>query len=139
MREALHECSTLLAHAPHLAQPLARTAATKGALPVNYCAATSLIYENGKVAGLHLKDAETGKAFYINAKAVINATGLWVNQFHIEDGQALGRDVKAVVAPSQGVHVVVDPSFLTGNHAMLVPQTADGRVLFAVRGPWKTI
>ena len=44
-----------------------------------------------------------------------------------------------MVAPSQGVHIVVDRSFLPGNHAMLIPKTADGRVLFAV--PWlgKTI
>jgi glycerol-3-phosphate dehydrogenase len=44
-----------------------------------------------------------------------------------------------IVAPSQGVHLVVDRSFLPGTHALLVPKTADGRVLFAV--PWlgKTI
>ena len=69
----------------------------------------------------------------------MNAAGVWVDHFRMEDGQALGRDVKAMVAPSQGVHVVVDQSFLPGNHAMLIPKTADGRVLFAV--PWlgKTI
>ncbi len=39
-----------------------------------------------------------------------------------------------MVSPSQGVHVVVDRSFLPGGHALLVPHTADGRVLFAV--PW---
>ena len=122
-----------------LALALARTAATKGALLVNYCAATGLIHENGKVAGLHVQDIETGKAYDIKAKAVINAAGVWVDQFRIEDGQALGRKVKPMVAPSQGVHVVVDRSFLPGNHAMLIPKTADGRVLFAV--PWlgKTI
>jgi glycerol-3-phosphate dehydrogenase len=44
-----------------------------------------------------------------------------------------------MVAPSQGVHLVVDRDFLPGDHALLVPKTADGRVLFAV--PWlgKTI
>jgi len=44
-----------------------------------------------------------------------------------------------IVAPSQGVHLVVDRAFLPGTHALLVPKTADGRVLFAV--PWlgKTI
>jgi glycerol-3-phosphate dehydrogenase len=43
------------------------------------------------------------------------------------------------VAPSQGVHLVVDRVFMPGTHALLVPKTADGRVLFAV--PWlgKTI
>lgn len=122
-----------------LALALARTAAGKGALLINYCAATGLIYEAGKVTGLHVKDGETGKAYAIKAAAVINATGVWVDQFRLEDGQAMGRNVKAMVAPSQGVHIVVDRSFLPGNHAMLIPKTADGRVLFAV--PWlgKTI
>lgn len=122
-----------------LALALARTAASKGALLINYCAATGLIHEGGKVAGLHVKDSETGKTYDIKARAVINATGVWVDQFRMEDGKAIGRDVKAMVAPSQGVHIVVDRSFLPGNHAMLIPKTADGRVLFAV--PWlgKTI
>ena len=122
-----------------LALALARTAAAKGALLVNYCAATGLVHEGGKVAGLHVKDGETGKIYNIKAKSVINATGVWVDQFRMEDGQAMGRDVKVMVAPSQGVHIVVDRHFLPGNHAMLIPKTADGRVLFAV--PWlgKTI
>ena len=122
-----------------LALALARTAAANGALLVNYCAATGLIHEDGKAVGLHVKDVETGKAYDIKAKAIINATGVWVDQFRMADGQAIGCDVKAMVAPSQGVHIVVDRSFLPGNHAMLIPKTADGRVLFAV--PWlgKTI
>ena len=122
-----------------LALALARTAAAKGALLINYCAATGLIHEGGKVAGLHVKDMETDMAYDIKAASVINATGVWVDQFRMEDGRAMGREVKAMVAPSQGVHIVVDRSFLPGNHAMLIPKTADGRVLFAV--PWlgKTI
>ena len=122
-----------------LALALARTAAAKGALLINYCKATGLIHDGGKVAGLHVEDMETGVAYSIRARAVINATGVWVDQLRREDGQALGHDVKAVVAPSQGVHIVVDRSFLPGKHAMLIPKTADGRVLFAV--PWlgKTI
>ena len=39
-----------------------------------------------------------------------------------------------MVAPSQGVHLVVDRDFLPSDHALMVPKTADGRVLFAV--PW---
>ena len=122
-----------------LALALARTAASRGALLINYCPATGPIHEAGKVVGFHVKDAETGKAYRIKAKAVINAAGVWVDQFRIGDCQATGQDVKAMVAPSQGVHIVVDRSFLPGNHAMLIPKTADGRVLFAV--PWlgKTI
>ena len=117
-----------------LALALARTAARHGALLVNYCAATGLIHENGKLTGLHAKDQETGRTFELKAKCVVNAAGVWVDQLRLQDGQAIGRDVKPIVAPSQGVHIVVDRSFLPTDHAMLIPKTADGRVLFAV--PW---
>ncbi|RYX96757.1 MAG: glycerol-3-phosphate dehydrogenase/oxidase [Comamonadaceae bacterium] len=122
-----------------LALALARTAEQQGALLVNYCAATSLIYDNGKIAGLQVEDRESGLSYELRARCVVNAAGVWVDKFRMLDGDASGRAVKPMVAPSQGVHVVVDRSFLPGDHALLVPKTADGRVLFAV--PWlgKTI
>ena len=122
-----------------LALALARTAASRGALLVNYCAATGLKYNHEKLVGFQVKDQETGLSYDINATCVVNATGVWVDQFRMEDGLAAGRGVKAIVAPSQGIHIVVDRAFLPGSHAMLIPKTVDGRVLFAV--PWlgKTI
>ena len=117
-----------------LALALARTAAAHGAVVVNYCAATGLRHEGGKVAGLTCQDRETGTAHPIAARCVINATGVWVDEFRQQDGQATGRPVRPMVAPSQGVHVVVDREFLPGGHALMVPKTADGRVLFGV--PW---
>jgi glycerol-3-phosphate dehydrogenase len=122
-----------------LALALARTAAQQGALVVNYCAATGLIHDQGKLVGIHAQDQETKRSFEIRAKCVVNAAGVWVDQWRMQDGQAIGRKAEPMVAPSQGVHVVVDRSFLPGDHAMLIPKTADGRVLFAV--PWlgKTI
>ena len=41
---------------------------------------------------------------------------------------------KKLIKASQGVHIVLDKKFLDGPHAIMVPQTSDGRVLFAV--PW---
>ena len=122
-----------------LALALARTAVRQGALVVNYCAATGLVHEDGKIVGLHVKDQETGQAFTLKARCVVNAAGVWVDQFRLQDGEAIGREAKPMVAPSQGVHVVVDREFLPGHHALLIPKTEDGRVLFAV--PWlgKTI
>ena len=122
-----------------LALALARTAARAGALLVNYCAATGLVHEEGKLAGLRVIDLESGQTLTIKSKCVVNATGVWVDQLRLLDGQAIGREAKPMVAPSQGVHIVVDRSFLPTDHALLVPKTADGRVLFAV--PWlgKTI
>ena len=122
-----------------LALALARTAAAQSALLVNYCAARSLVYESEKVAGLQVEDRETGRAYTLKARCVVNATGVWVDHLRMEDAEAAGKSANAMVAPSQGVHIVVDRAFLPGDHAMLIPKTADGRVLFAV--PWlgKTI
>lgn len=117
-----------------LALALARTAAARGALVVNYCAATGLRHEHGKVTGLRCQDQETGVSHDLKARCVINATGVWVDEFRQQDGEAIGRPVRAMVAPSQGVHLVVDRDFLPGDHALMVPKTADGRVLFGV--PW---
>ena len=117
-----------------LALALARTAARQGALLVNYCAATSLVHQNGKVVGLRVQDRETDHSLELHARCVVNATGVWVDQLRMQDSQAIGRDAKPIVAPSQGVHIVVDRAFLPSDHALLIPKTADGRVLFAV--PW---
>lgn len=117
-----------------LALALARTAAREGALLLNYCAVTQLIHEGGRVAGLRCQDSVSGQAYDVRARCVINATGVWADALRQLDGAALGQPVRPVVSPSQGVHVVVDRSFLPGGHALLVPRTTDGRVLFAV--PW---
>jgi glycerol-3-phosphate dehydrogenase len=101
---------------------------------LNYCPATGLIHSAGKVTGVRCRDGETGQDYEIRAGCVINATGVWVDRLRQQDGQAIGHPVEAMVAPSQGVHIVVDREFLPGNHALMVPKTADGRVLFGV--PW---
>jgi len=113
---------------------LARTAALHGALLVNYCAARTLVHEQDKVSGLQCEDTETGQTFHIRARCVVNATGVWVDALRQQDSEAIHRPVRPIVAPSQGVHVVVDQEFLPSDHALMVPKTADGRVLFAV--PW---
>jgi glycerol-3-phosphate dehydrogenase len=121
-----------------LALALARTAATYGALLVNYCQAQDLFYENGKVAGLICQDTQSGQQYRIHSRCVVNAAGVWVDELRQKDGAANSGDgrrpIKPMVAPSQGVHIVVDREFLGGDAALMVPKTADGRVLFAV--PW---
>ena len=121
-----------------LALALARTAASRGALLVNYCKATGLLFDGGKVAGLTCQDAETGREFKIQSRCVINAAGVWVDELRQEDGAANPNDgrrpTRPMVAPSQGVHLVVDREFLQADVGLMVPKTADGRVLFAV--PW---
>jgi glycerol-3-phosphate dehydrogenase len=70
---------------------------------------------------------------------VVSATGIWVDALRAMDREPTAAPPTPIVAPSQGVHLVVDRAFWPGGHALLVPKTRDGRVLFAV--PWlgKTI
>ena len=117
-----------------LAIALARTAAREGALLLNYCPVTELLHEHTRLVGLRCRDAIGGQSYEVRARCVVNATGVWVDGLRQMDGAGQGKTVEPMVAPSQGVHVVVDRSFLPGEHALLVPKTADGRVLFAV--PW---
>jgi len=122
-----------------LALALARTAAAKGAIVLNHCPVTALVREGGKVVGVSARDAVTGASFSVRAACVVNATGVWVDELRHMDREPDAPAKPGIVAPSQGVHLVVDRAFLPGTHALLVPKTADGRVLFAV--PWlgKTI
>lgn len=121
-----------------LAITLAKTAAQAGALLVNYCPVEGLRYTDGKVSGLRCRDAETGQSIDVQARCVINAAGVWVDVLRHKDGEvtvpAGSPPVRDMVAPSQGVHLVVDAEFLGSDTALMVPKTADGRVLFAV--PW---
>ncbi|TXH91238.1 MAG: glycerol-3-phosphate dehydrogenase/oxidase [Rhodoferax sp.] len=121
-----------------MALAIGRTAVEQGALLVNYCQATDLLYADGKVCGVQCQDTLGGESFQIAASCVINATGVWVDALREKDGTANAHDgrrpTKPMVAPSQGVHLVVDREFLGGDTALMVPKTADGRVLFAV--PW---
>jgi glycerol-3-phosphate dehydrogenase len=113
-----------------LAVNLAQTAENLGATVVNYCRCTELVKQSGRVAGIVAVDGETGDEIRIRARAVINATGVFVDGLRAADDAG----ARPVVAVSQGIHLVLPKAFLPGNAALMVPKTADGRVLFAV--PW---
>ncbi|MEI8400030.1 MAG: glycerol-3-phosphate dehydrogenase/oxidase [Alcaligenaceae bacterium] len=117
-----------------LALALARTAAQRGALLLNYCSALELTHSNGQITGLLAQDQDSQRTYPIKASCVVNAAGVWVDALREKDDAAAGTKSIDMVAPSQGVHVVVDREFLAGEHAIIVPHTSDGRVLFAV--PW---
>ena len=121
-----------------LALALARTAAAQGALLLNYCRVTALSHTAGRIAGVVCEDQFSGQVFQLKSDCVINATGVWVDELRRQDGEGAGGAAapatQPMVAPSQGVHMVVDRAFLGGDAALMVPKTADGRVLFAV--PW---
>jgi glycerol-3-phosphate dehydrogenase len=110
---------------------LAGTAAEQGATLLNYAPVTALTRDaEGYVNGVVAYDAESGAELRAQARVVINATGAFCDQVRrLAEPQA-----EPLIAPSQGVHLVFDQSFLPGGSAIMVPHTGDGRVMFAI--PW---
>ncbi|MGZ0654416.1 glycerol-3-phosphate dehydrogenase/oxidase [Coraliomargarita sp. W4R53] len=113
-----------------LAVNLAQTAEELGAAMLNYCRCVGLVKENDVVSGVQIHDVENDTKFTVHAKAVINATGVFVDDLRKMDEPK----ASSIIAVSQGIHIVLPKSFLPGNAAIMIPKTADGRVLFAV--PW---
>ena len=140
-----------------MALALARTASRHAALMLNYCSVDQLAYDASpeassgapsganfapdakpaRISGLQVTDTLTGRRFDVRARCVVNATGVWVDGLRLQDAATRNTDAppeRPMVAPSQGVHIVLDGSFLDSCSALMVPATRDGRVLFLV--PW---
>ena len=114
-----------------LAINLAQTAQDHGAIPLNYVQVTGLHKNQHQlIQGLEAFDVLNKEAFTIHGRVVINATGIFTDPIMNMDNESH----TPIIQCSQGIHVVLDRSFLPGNTAIMVPHTEDGRVLFAV--PW---
>jgi|TARA_B110000238_G_C16142727_1_gene447327 glycerol-3-phosphate dehydrogenase len=113
-----------------MAISMALTASQEGACLINYINVNGINKENELITGVRIEDQISGKKKNIKSKVVINATGVFSDEIIALDQP----NAKPMIRPSQGVHLVIEKSFLNGDHAIMVPQTSDGRVLFAV--PW---
>lgn len=110
---------------------LASTAAQHGACLLNYARVVSFFRNtDGFISGLTFRDEEGGESYTLAARCVINATGPFCDALRRVDRP----DAKPIIAPSQGVHIVLSRDFLPGETAIMVPHTRDGRVMFAI--PW---
>jgi glycerol-3-phosphate dehydrogenase len=113
-----------------LAVNLAQSIADAGGVPVNYMKVTGLTYTGKMIDGVQLEDTLDGSQRHVRARVVINATGIFTDDILKMDQPT----ATPMITHSQGIHLVLDQRFLKGTTAIMVPQTEDGRVLFAV--PW---
>lgn len=110
---------------------LVQTAADHGATLLNYAQVTGLKKNaDGFVNGVEIREIESGRNLLAQGKIVINATGPFTDSVR----KFADPSITPMIAPSQGVHLVFERSFLPGESAIMVPHTKDARVMFAI--PW---
>ncbi len=111
-----------------------KTAHTRGAAMANYVKFVSFRKDaDGKVSGAQVYDELAGASFDVQARVVINATGVWMN-----DVRSLSMDLSdddKQLRPSKGIHLTVSAERLNVTTAWLIPAIGEKRFYFVV--PWE--
>jgi glycerol-3-phosphate dehydrogenase len=108
---------------------LVQSASEEGAIVANYMEVTRFGHsDSGKLNRVEARDVVSGEVLGINARLVINCTGPFSDSIRL----LANKDLPERIRPSKGVHVVLPYETLNSDHAMLIPKTADGRVVFAI-------
>ena len=114
-----------------LAISLAQTIREQGGDVINYMEVVGIRKDNaGQASILELTDRETGKRYECAGRTVVNATGVFADEIL----RMVNSNHADTVRVSQGIHLVLDRKFFSSQEALMIPETSDGRVLFAV--PW---
>ncbi|QDK82955.1 FAD-dependent oxidoreductase [Spirosoma sp. KCTC 42546] len=107
---------------------LAHSASEAGAAVVNYTAVTGFTQESGRLKTAIVQDQLTSETSEIRARIFLNCTGPYADSVRLLANSAAEERIR----PSKGVHIVLPRETLASDYAILIPKTADGRVVFAI-------
>ncbi len=111
-----------------------KTAHAHGAAIANYVKLEGFRKDaNGKVCGAQVSDELTGESFELQARVVINATGVWMNEVRSLSADLSDDDKQ--LRPSKGIHLTVSAERLNVTTAWLIPAIGEKRFYFVV--PWE--
>lgn len=109
-----------------------QTAKKEGATVLNYHEFLNFTKtKEGIIHGAEINNTINNKKLTVKAKVIVNATGVFSDTIRNMNNSTTSK----IMTSSQGVHIVLDKSFLPGEAAIMIPKTDDGRLLFAV--PWQ--
>ncbi len=131
-RDGLHGTVLYHDHETHdgrLALSALRAAADAGAVVLPHAEVVRLVAEGGRVRGAELTDRLGGRRLRIEARAVVNATGPWVDAVRRLEDAGAGPSVRL----SKGVHLVLEGA--RDWSAAVTTPLPGGRVSFAI--PWE--
>ncbi|MBN1534500.1 MAG: glycerol-3-phosphate dehydrogenase/oxidase [Spirochaetes bacterium] len=99
-----------------------------GGTALNYVMAMRVVEENGRVAGVEVRDRETGREFMIKARNVVSAVGSWTDQLLPKGYHPSGT----LIRPSKGVHVVFKKEDVGNEYGIYATSRTDKRGVFIV-------
>ena len=111
---------------------LVQTFTAAGGNALNYAKVTDFLRDaNGRISGARVEDQQSNVAFTVNAKVIVNATGIFADSIR----QLANPSLRKRIRPSKGAHILLPLAAFPTEDALLIPKTEDGRVLFAI--PWQ--
>jgi glycerol-3-phosphate dehydrogenase len=102
-----------------------------GAVCANGLAVTELVQENGRAAGVRVREAGGGE-FVVRAANVVNATGVWADRLRPEELHDEAEVPR--IRPSRGTHVTLRHEDLPLAAGGAIVPAGGGRSIFAL--PW---
>ncbi len=108
---------------------LINEAVAAGASALNYTAVQRIIRQDGEVAGVEVRDVETGQSRTLDCPLVINATGVWAEKLHPSP------DPELHLRPLRGSHLVFSAKALPLTEGLSFIHPRDGRHVFVI--PWE--
>jgi len=106
-----------------------RTAAQYGAVVRTSTQVIEFLHEVDRVAGVRVRDVETGRETDVRASVVVNCTGVWTDQMQ----HAAGTRGRFRVKASKGVHFLVARDKIPSDTGMIL--RTEKSVLFVI--PWR--
>src|SRR5579859_2711015 len=111
---------------------LVRSFQSAGGKALNYCRVENFLRSSiGKINGVELRNAIGQTKLTIQARSFVNATGPFSDKLR----QLANPAASPRLRPSKGAHLLFPEELFPGKDALLVPETEDKRVIFAV--PWQ--
>ena len=111
---------------------LVKSFVAAGGKALNYCLVTEFGREVGEtISGLSIRDTLGERHFTVKTKVVVNATGPFSDNLR----QMANSEAAPRLRPSKGSHLLFPRELFPSKGALLIPETEDKRVIFAV--PWQ--